>query len=445
MEVIHGRRPGMKCMLIIMPLAFHPVTGRMYEGNDGGLYFSDDLGFNWDKINNLPLTQFYDIEIDHLNPDRLYGGTQDNNTVRTMTGHINDWEAILGGDGFYSLVDYTNSNIIYAEYQWGALHKSTNGGNGMNPIYDYWSSDRVNWSAPVVMHPQVPQTLYFGTYRVWKSTNGGNSWSAVSGDLTNGDDGSTFHTLSTLAISTLEPNIVLAGSDDGRVHISTNGGSIWNDISAGLPDRWITRVATDPFDVNTIYVTLSGFRWDEPIVHVYKSTNLGLTWQPAGNGLPEVPVNVIVADPGEQGRLFVGTDGGVFKSEDSGETWESMNQGVGNVPVVTMKIHPDQNFLIIGTYGLSAYKFDLNQLDVGIENNTIIPQTLSLTGIYPNPFRPSDGRELNMTIGSSSNTLQLISVYDLQGRLVRNYPEINLMQGIEHDKMGWEGPIRKNH
>lgn len=411
-------------------MVFHPVTGRIYEGNDGGLYFSDNNGNSWSKINNLPLTQFYDIEIDRLNPARIYGGTQDNNTIRTWTGQTNNWDAILGGDGFYSIVDYTNSDIIYAEYQWGALHKSTNGGSWMNPINGYWSSDRVNWSAPVVMHPTNPQTLYFGTYRVWKTTNGGNTWSAVSGDLTDGDDGSTFHTISTLAISSLEPNIVLAGTDDGRVHISTNGGSLWNDISAGLPDRWITRVATDPFDVNAIFVTLSGFRWDEPLAHVYKSTNLGQTWQPISNGLPELPVNAFVADPGEQGRYFIGTDAGVFMTENEGEAWQSMNQGIGNVPVTSMKIHAEDNFLVIGTYGLSAYKFDLNQLNVGI-GKLIAPQTsLSVGNPYPLPFNPGNDGFLNFRIGAGQNTAATIRITDISGRDVYIAENFHLSQGF---------------
>jgi len=418
-------------------MVFHPVTGRIYEGNDGGLYFSDNNGNNWNKINNLPLTQFYDIEIDRLNPARIYGGTQDNNTIRTWTGQTGDWDAILGGDGFYSIVDYTNSNIIYAEYQWGELHKSTNGGNWMNPINDYWSSDRVNWSAPVVMHPVNPQTLYFGTYRVWKTTNGGNSWSAVSGDLTNGDDGSTFHTITTLAISAIEPDIILAGTDDGRAHISTNGGSLWNDISTGLPERWITRVVTDPFDVNTIYVTLSGFRWDEPLAHVYKSTNLGQTWQPISNGLPELPVNAFVADPGEQGRYFTGTDAGVFMSENEGETWQSMNQGIGNVPITSMKIHADENFLLIGTYGLSAYKFDLNQLNVGI-GKLIAPQgSLSIGTPYPMPFNPVNDGFLNFRIGAGQVANATISITDISGRNVYVAENLQLGQGFTLFK--WNG------
>jgi len=415
----------------------HPVTGRVYEGNDGGLYISDDAGYNWSKINNLGLTQFYDIEIDQLAPERLYGGTQDNNTVRTTTGQLDDWEAILGGDGFYCLVDYTNSNIIYAEYQWGGLNKSTNGGSWMQSINGYWSNDRVNWSAPVVMHPQIPATLYFGTYRVWKTTNGGNSWNAVSGDLTYGDDGSTFHTITTLAVSSLEPAIVLAGSDDGRVHISTNAGSLWTDISSGLPERWITRVATDPFDVNKIYVTLSGFRWDEPLSHVYMSSNLGQTWQSISSNLPGLPVNAFVPDPGRQGRLFEGTDAGVFMTDNFGQDWLSMNQGLGNVPVTTMKIHADQNFLVIGTYGLSSYKLDLNQLNVGISDFAQVQPIQSITGVYPNPFRANGNRNLSFTIGSSVEKDAAVTITDVNGRRLRTIPVVRLQQGLT--TLNWDG------
>ncbi|PKP04192.1 MAG: hypothetical protein CVU14_00675 [Bacteroidetes bacterium HGW-Bacteroidetes-9] len=416
---------------------FHPVTGRIYEGNDGGLYYSDDSGFNWTKMNNLPITQFYDIEIDHLNPARLYGGTQDNNTVRTLTGETDDWEAILGGDGFYSLVDYTNSNIIYAEYQWGALHKSTNGGNWMTPINNYWANDRVNWSAPVIMHPQEPQTLYFGTYRVWKSTNGGNSWIAVSGDLTNGDDGSTFHTISTLAISPLEPLIVLAGTDDGRVHISTNGGSLWTDISNGLPERWISRVATDPFDVNTIYVTLSGFRWDEPLAHVYKSSNLGQTWQAISSDLPELPVNSFIADPTRQGRLFVGTDAGVFMSGNQGVSWQSLNEGLGNVPVMSMKIHQSTETLVIGTYGLSAYRLDLSELNVGMVEYTAPASGLTIGNIYPLPFTSGSSGNMWIPVVSATSANAELTITDLLGRPIKSISSVNLTAGA--NTLSWDG------
>ncbi|MEI7726537.1 MAG: hypothetical protein WCK09_15615, partial [Bacteroidota bacterium] len=245
-------------------MLFDETHNRIIEGNDGGLYVSENNGNNWSKINNLPLTQFYAIDIDYQNPERIYGGTQDNNTIRTQTGGTSDWEPILGGDGMYTLVDYTDPNTIYAEYQWGNLYRSDDGGPTMNYIAGPMSGDRVNWSAPLLMHPVDPSILYFGTYRVWKSTDKGNSWQAISTDLTAGIN-QYFYTITTLAVSNLNPSIVVAGTGDGKVHISTNDGQTWQDISAGLPNRWVTKVAADPFNAQTIYALLSGFRWDEPL------------------------------------------------------------------------------------------------------------------------------------------------------------------------------------
>lgn len=419
----------------------NPSTGRVLEGNDGGLYFSDDYGYFWNKINNLPLTQFYDIEVDNLNPAKIYGGTQDNNSIRTLTGNLNDWEPILGGDGFYSLVDYTNSNIVYAEYQYGCLNKSTNGGSYMYPIHYDWSTDRVNWSAPVIMHPMNPETLYFGTYRVWKSIDGGNSWTPVSNDLTKGDDGSSFHTITTLAISSIDADIVLAGTDDGRVHISTTGGSLWTDISTGLPDRWITRVATDPFDVNTIYATCSGFRWDEPLPHVYRSTDLGQSWEPISSNLPEIPVNAFIADPSRQGRLFVGTDAGVFWSNDAGVQWQSLNSGLGNITVTSMKIHGGENFLLIGTYGLGAYKLDLAQLSIGVKEIMAPQGSLSVASAYPQPFNPDGGTLLNFCIASGKAASVSINITDLSGKQVFSDYNNRLEKGL--NLYTWNG--QSNH
>lgn len=411
-------------------LFIHPVTGRIYEGNDGGLYTSDDFGDTWNWVNNIPITQFYDIEVDYLNPERLFGGTQDNNSIRTKFGTVDGWDPILGGDGFYALVDYTNSNIVYAEYQWGKLHRSTNGGNSMYAINDYWSDDRVNWSAPVIMHPQNPNILYFGTYRVWKTTNGGSSWSTMSGDLTNGDDGSTFHTISTLAISPIDPNILLAGSDDGNVHISVNGGLIWNDISAGLPDRWITRVAADPFDANTIYATCSGFRWDEPLPHVYRSGDLGQNWESISANLPELPVNAFIADPTDEGRYFVGTDAGVFVSYDFGLNWESLNLGLGNVPVMAMKIHDAERVLVIGTYGLSAYRLDLSELSVDVPQALRPVTSLVLNGVYPQPFLSQTAGNVWVEVSSGADALAVVRLYDIHGREQSDPIEIRLIAGL---------------
>ncbi|MCD6330120.1 MAG: T9SS type A sorting domain-containing protein [Candidatus Cloacimonetes bacterium] len=407
------------------------------EGNDGGLYKSTTNGSSWTKINNLPMTQFYAIEIDQTNPYRIYGGTQDNNTIRTMTGALDDWDAILGGDGFYCLVDYTNPNRIFAEYQWGNLYRSTNGGSYFSYIANSMSGDRTNWSSPYVMHPTNPDILYFGTYRVWKTTSGGSGWSAVSGDLTQGDDISGYHTISTMAISKLDPSIILTGSDDGRVHISVNSGSSWTNISAGLPDRWITRVACDPHNANTIYATVSGFRWDEEAPHVFRSNNLGLDWVDISGNLPEMPVNCIAIDPNIQNKLFVGTDSGVFFSEDGGLNWYSLSQGIPNVPVTDMKIYNPDRFMVIGTYGCSAYKIDLDDIIVSTDPEPEEDVLVQLYQNYPNPFSLSSHTSTQIDFSLSTPGDVDITIYNIKGQKIKNVVKNQMATGNHSTQ--WNG------
>ncbi|MBE0648630.1 MAG: hypothetical protein IH596_12710 [Bacteroidales bacterium] len=362
------------------------ATSTIIEGNDGGLYISDTYASSWSKINNLPITQFYAIDIDYLKPERIYGGTQDNNTIRTLTGGLDDWNPILGGDGMYTLVDYTNSNIVYAEYQWGNLFRSNNGGNNMNYIGQNWENERKNWSAPLVMHPEDPSILYFGTYRIWKSTDKGNNWTPVSDDLTQGID-QYFHSITTIAISPIDPSIVIAGAGDGKVHVSTNNGLIWTDISAGLPNRWVTRVTTDPFDVNTVYITLSGFRWDEPLPHVFKSTNLGQTWTSISGNLPEFPVNDIILDPDIADKIIVATDAGLYGSIDAGATWQWIWTDLPAVPTYALKIHAPTRKIVAGTYGLSTYSASLDDIMVGVKSDKV--RRKGRLSVSPNPVSRS--------------------------------------------------------
>lgn len=346
---------------------FDEESGRVYLGNDGGLYWSSNNGGSWSKINNLPITQFYAFDISNTNPDFMMGGTQDNNTIRTIGGNTYNWEPVLGGDGMYCRINQQNNNIAYAEYQWGNLFRSFNAQSGY-PSFDYVSysmeSDRKNWSAPLALTPGNDQIAYFGTHRVWKSTNDGSNWTAVSSDLTDGGN-SSYNTLTTLAVSSVNENYVLAGSADGNVHISINAGSSWEFISSNLPDRWITRVAFDPIDEETIYVTVSGFRWDEPLPHVFKSTDLGENWIDISGDLPEIPVNDIVINTINNENIIVGTDAGVFLTHDGGDNWENMTGNMPQTAVVALRINPSNNMIYAATYGNSVYKVNLNDLYVG--------------------------------------------------------------------------------
>jgi len=391
------------------------TTGRIYEGNDGGLYYSDDYGSNWTKINNLPITQFYAIDIDYNNPERLYGGTQDNNTVRTLTGDLDDWTAILGGDGMYTLVDYTDPTFIYAESQWGNLARSSDLGYDFNWIGVPAATDRTNWSSPYVQNPEEPSELYFGTYRVWKGTEYGLSWDIISDDLTKGGDGSSWHTIASIAISDLDADMILTGSDDGLVHITTNEGSTWTNISEGLSDRWITSVAFDPFESNTIYATCSGFRWDEAFPHVFKSTNLGEDWIDISSNLPQIPVNEILCDPEFEDRYFLATDAGLYCTDDGGEIWYGISYGIPNTPAVAMKIHEPTLTLVVGTYGNSMYKIHLDDIVSSI--NSPITNNLTTTAkVFPNPVKTNANIEINNIIAGDLT----VDIFDMNGKLIRN-------------------------
>ena len=394
---------------------FDQSNNRILLGNDGGLYYSTNNGSSWTKINNLPFTQFYAIDVDYQNPERLIGGTQDNNTIITNNGGLNSWEVILGGDGMYCLIDYSNPDVLYAEYQWGNLFKSFDGGNNMDYIGSSWIDDRINWSAPLAMDPVNSDILYFGSYRVWKSTNGGWSWNDVSGDITKGID-QYFHTVTTIAVSHVDNSIIIAGTGDGLVHISTNAGASWENITNGIPDRWVTRVIADPFDENTIYATISGFRWDEQLPHVYKSTNLGQTWQSISGNLPELPANDIVLDPMYPGYIYIATDAGVFFTNNSGQEWFMLSDGLPNAIVVAMKIHNPSRSLVIGTYGVSMYRLNLDDLISNVDLTTIQYGKIK---IFPNPFNNS------ISLQGELPEDMTIQVYNSTGTLILTTFELN--------------------
>lgn len=411
---------------------YFTAEGKIYEGNDGGFYKSSNGGLSWSKVNNLPLTQFYAIDIDTKNPEVLIGGTQDNNTIITYTGNTNDWIPILGGDGMYCLIDYQHPDTLYAEYQYGNLFRSTNRGMSMDYISGPMSSDRVYWSAPLVMHPQVSSTLYFGTYRVWKTDDIGDSWTPVSGDLTGGLN-NPFSTLSTMDISPLDPSIIVTGSCDGRVNVTSNGGFSWKDISEGLPQRWITRVKTDPHDVNTIYVTLSGFRWDETYSHVYKTTDLGDTWLEIGEGLPEIPVNDLVIDPLEPGRLIVGTDAGVYATTNDGAQWHWIWNGVPAVPVCALKVHQPSRTIVAGTYGLSMYRASLDDIFTGIK---AADQKIQLKPVIsPNPAAGFCSLSFNMPTQDKVT----IRIADMSGKTMKTIFGGLISKGTQQMKLPLDG------
>ncbi|MEP2935848.1 MAG: T9SS type A sorting domain-containing protein [Gilvibacter sp.] len=364
-------------------MAFNPsVAGEVLLGNDGGLYLSFDDGASSIKNETLPITQYYRINSDPQNSDRRYGGSQDNSTFRTTTAGLSDFVIINGGDGFMPLIDPTNSSVIYALSQRGFLRKSiddaasfTTALTGIDP------AELKNWDTPIVFDPADSDILFYGAERVYKTTDGAANWTAISTNLHDGPyaGNNGFGTIVSLDVSPLDSDKITAGTDDGNVWVTSNGGASWTNVSASLPDRWITKVLHSRFDTNTLYVTISGYRFGEDFGHVYKSTDLGANWTNIGTSLPDIPVNDIVQD--SFGNLFLGTDIGVLASNNEGATWAALGINMPAVVVTDLSIHEADGILFAGTYGRSSYKLDISTNVLTVDEVTA---NFSVV-LYPNP------------------------------------------------------------
>jgi len=428
--------------------AFDPLDPRrQIVGHDGGIDYSTNDGATWTKVEALPVTQFYHITIDQTLPERLYGGTQDNGTMRTLTGQLNDWNDIYGGDGFYVIVDPTNSNIIYAESQFGGLGKSINGGLSFtSALSGIDQNEPTDWSTPVVMDPNNSQVLYYGTNRVYRTVNGADFWKPISGDLTDSEPGSRLGKVTTIAVAPSSSAVVYAGTDDSHVWVTADTGKTWAEISAPLPYRWVTRVAVDPREAKFAYVTFSGLKWNSPQPHVFRTTDMGKTWQDISGNLPEAPVNTIVVDPAFSNFLYVGTDVGAYYSNNYGQSWSVLGEGLPMVSVYDMVIHPQRRLLVAGTHGRSMYTLELSSLttvDESITHNLERPLSPVLAQNYPNPFLR---QAQSSAKGTSSTAIEFVllapeqvvlQIYNLSGQLVRTL--VNAPQTAGRHIAHWDG------
>jgi len=397
-------------------LVAHPLNHNFVVlGNDGGIYLSNNGGSNWTFLENLPITQFYTCEVDEQNPQRLYGGTQDNGTNRTLSGGTGDWQSIYWGDGFFVLVDPSDNNYIYAEYQYGNFARSTNGGQyfdyAMNGIS---SSDRMNWNTPFVFDPNNPQILYFGANRLYKTTNRAEFWQVISPDLTDGggNNNVVYGTITAITVAASNSQFIYVGTDDGNVWRTIDGGSNWINISSGLPVRWVTRLAADPFDELTVYITLSGYRYDNYLPHVFRSTDGGGNWQNITGDLPEAPANDIIVDSSLDSTLYLATDFGVFITRNLGQNWSMLGDNLPNVPIVDLDFHQPTRTLVAATYGRSMYTFSVDQL-VGIQSGFNVND--DAWSIFPNPAH----EQIWINCTSAAKELHY-EILDLQGKSVAN-------------------------
>ncbi len=357
------------------------TPGKLYMANDGGFYWSTNVGSTWTKSPAQPISQFYDLGIDPVDPLHRFGGLQDNGSVRTTNGGLSNWASVNGGDGFQCEVDPINQMRVYCESQYGGIVRSSNGGGSFTGgTSGIPSGDRKNWNTPITHDPLTTQRLYTGTHRVFRSTNGAQGWTAISGDLTNGPpphlvseekrDGSTHlasaveGTVTTIAVSGVDTNVLWAGTDDGNVWVTANGGTQWTQVDVPGRTEWVTRLEADPFSANGAFVTFSGYRDGSPLPRIYRTTDLGAKWTYIGGGLPDVPLNCINADPkpAMRGRLFVCTDLGVWVTGDYGQNWSALGSGMPLVVVHDLDLVDATRQLFAGTHARSMWVYDLNQL-----------------------------------------------------------------------------------
>ncbi len=396
-------------------LAFHPTDPSFQiNGNDGGLALSQNTGVSWTPVADLPVTQFYEIGLDPNNPGRYYGGTQDNGTLRGE--RLDDWTLINGGDGFYVIVDPTDPNVVYAESQHGGLVKIV-GGQATRATNGIPSGDPRNWSTPVVMDPNNPQVLYYGTNRLYRTEDGTASWERISPELTKGLGLALIGTISTIAVAPTNSSLLYVGTDDGNVWVSEDYGATWRDATAApLPFRWVTRLVVDPRDDRVAYATFSGLRWRDPVSHVFRTSDRGRTWRDLSEGLPDAPVNAFAVDPRNPAVLYLGSDIGAFVSLDAGASWQALGEDLPAVPVYDLKIYEDatQRFLVAGTHGRSMYRLDLAAVPTAVEAATPAPEALTLEAAYPNPFR--EAATLTYRLAAPANVR--LEVFDALGRRV---------------------------
>lgn len=353
--------------------------GHLINGNDGGLNISYDDGATWIKANQPSVGQFYYITVDMAQPYNVYGGLQDNgvwfgpNTNRESanwhdSGHY-AYKGIGGGDGMQVQVDWRDNATVYSGSQFGFYSRQnlkTGERKGLGVRHKLGEKPlRFNWQTPILLSRHNQDILYYGANRLYRSMNKGDTFEAISDDLTNGGKVNgvpksgdvPYGTLTAIDESALQFGLLVTGSDDGVVSLSKDGGVSWQNITKGLPEQlWVSRVRTSKFDKSTLYVALNGYRWDNFDAYVYKSNDLGKTWQRIGTDLPKEPVNVITEDPTNPKILYVGTDLGVYVTLDGGSTFMAMDNGLPHVPVHDLVVHPRENDLLVGTHGRSIYK-----------------------------------------------------------------------------------------
>ncbi len=384
---------------------------RMIQGNDGGVYVTADGAKSWRYLNNLPIEQFYMVAADNNRPYMLCGGLQDNNawcgmSVGSGGGGIGgggvggfggggltgaEWFAVTGGDGEYAVPAPSDSTILYVDSQNGNITRvdlKTGITRSVRPylvgVQEMKPANlkyRFNWTTPIEVSPTDANTVLFGGNVVFKTTDGGEHWTAFSPDLTRNDKSKqvtsggpinydlsgaeTYGTILTINIAPTDSNVIWTGSDDGLVHVTRDGGKDWINVSGHFPvlpkdaEGRVYQIGVSPFDGGTAYLAVDRHQLDDRRPYVYKTSDYGNTWNDISRGLPQdVPAHVVRENPNVRGFLVLGTDAALWYSRDGGASWKPLKADFPTVPVYDLKFIKRSHDLVVATHGRGLLVLD---------------------------------------------------------------------------------------
>ena len=380
----------------------------MMIGSDGGLYVSYDGGKTTDHLYNIPLGEIYNVAVDNQQPYNIYLGYQDHEiwkgAVNSWSGQITleDWTIVGLWDGMYSQIDPNDDRWLYITSQFGAHHrvdqeKSTRVNiqpKAKKPEKPY----RYTWDTPILISSHNSNVLYTGGQMLLKSTNKGDDWKEISADLTTNDSIKIagkghiqYCTITSIAESRFTPDLLWVGTDDGKIHMTSDGGKNWLDRSQNLldgggpADRWVSKVQTSKHNKEVVFVTQSGYRRDDFQSYIFKTENHGETWKNIASNLPSSPISVMIEDHKNPDLLFVGNDIGVYYTINGGENWLALKGNMPSVPVRDLVIHERENDLVVATYGRGAFVADISYLQE--INDGVLKSNFYLFDIETKPLR----------------------------------------------------------